>query len=75
MERGYPTVMAGKFNAYHHDPDSGVLTAEWDAEKGDSMILYLPHLGAEGCCRSDRGYTDRDLSDSGAEGCYVMICS
>lgn len=43
MERGYPTVMAGKFNAYHHDPDSGVLTAEWDAEKGDSTILCLPH--------------------------------
>lgn len=73
LERGYPTAVAGNLEAYHYDPDSGVLTVEWEAVQGGSTILYLPHPAQEDAIKATGEIQTEICPIQGAQGCYVKI--
>lgn len=73
LERGYPTAVAGKLDAYHYDPDSGVLTVEWEAIKGESTSLYLPYLVQEDAIEATGEVQTEICPIQDSNGCYVII--
>lgn len=75
LERGYPMKVAGNLISYHYNPDSGVLTAEWEAVKGGSTTLYLPHAVREEEIEASGEIQAQICPIEDAKGCFVTIAA